>query len=186
MKIVALLGSPRPKSNSALLAQAFLDACAQKGAQVETHRLNQMSYQGCQACMGCKTKAEACILQDDLTPVYEAIRSAEVVVFASPVYFGDLSGQLKLALDRFYAYIDANFVSRLAAGKQWVLFLSQADPDESHYGDIFNRYEVFFKWLGFGPNYFLRGCGLGGPNEVAGRPDLLEQAAALAEKVMAG
>lgn len=184
MKIIALLGSPRPKGNSARLAQAFLEACQERGASVATHHLNKMTYQGCQACMGCKTKAEACILKDDMTPVYEAIREADVLVFASPVYFGEISGQLKLALDRFYAYLTPDFASRLPAGKQWVVFLTQGQPDETQYADIFSRYEFFMKWLGFGPNHILRGCGLGGPEDVNQHPQLLQQAEALADKVM--
>ncbi|MGQ9920905.1 MAG: flavodoxin family protein [Desulfobacca sp.] len=184
MKIIALFGSPRAEGNSARLAQAFLEACAQRGAEVSTYHLNKMSYQGCQACMGCKTKSEACILNDDMTPVYEAIRSADVLVFASPVYFGEISGQLKLALDRFYAYLTPDFASRLPAGKQWVLFLTQGQPDEKLFAEIFSRYEFFMKWLGFGPNHVLRGCGLGGPEDVKQQPQLLQQAAALAEQVM--
>ena len=110
MKIVALLGSPRPEGNSAVLAQTFLDSCRSRGADVETYSLNKMSYQGCQACMGCKTKAESCVLKDDMTPVYDAIRQADVVLLASPVYFGDFSGQLKSAYDRFYAYLDTELL----------------------------------------------------------------------------
>ena len=184
MKIIALFGSPRPKGNSARLAQAFLEACQERGAEVTTYQLNKMTYRGCQACMGCKTKAEACILEDDMTPVYEAIRGADVLVFASPVYFGELSGQLKLALDRFYAYLTPDFASRLPAGKQWVVFLTQGQPDETQFADIFSRYEFFMKWLGFGPNHVLRGCGLGGPEDVNQHPQLLQQAEALADTVM--
>ncbi len=184
MKIIALLGSPRPKGNSTRLAQAFLEACEERGAAVERYHLNKMSYQGCQACMGCKTKAEACILEDDMTPVYEAIRTADVVVFASPVYFGDLSGQLRLALDRFYAYLTPDFASRLPTGKQWVVFLTQGNPDETQFADIFSRYEFFMKWLGFGPNHLVRGCGLGAPEDITNHPHLLQQAAALAKTVL--
>jgi len=184
MKIIALMGSPRPQGNSARLAQAFLEACQSQGDEVETYHLNKMTYQGCQGCMGCKTKAEACILQDDMTPVYEAIRTADVVVFASPVYFGDLSGQLKLALDRFYAYLTPDFASRLPQGKQWVVFLTQGNPDETQFAEIFDRYEVFMKWLGFSTNHVLRGCGLGTPGDVSKQPHLLQQAQDLARQVL--
>jgi len=184
MKIIALFGSPRSQGNSTLLAQAFLEACEQRGAAVERYHLNKMSYQGCQACMGCKTKAEACVLEDDMTAVYEAISTADVVVFASPVYFGDLSGQLKLALDRFYAYLTPDFASRLPAGKQWVVFLTQGNPDETQFADIFSRYEFFLKWLGFGPNHLLRGCGLGAPGDIKQQTQLLAQARDLAAVVL--
>ena len=170
MKIIALLGSPRPEGNSAVLAKAFLDACQSRGAAVETHLLNKMQYKGCQACMSCKTKTEACILEDDMTPVYEAIRQADILVIASPVYFGDFSGQLKIAFDRFYAYLDANFGSRLPAGKQAVFILTQGMPEEEQFKDIFPRYETFMKWLSFDRNHLIRACGLQEPGAVKDRP----------------
>jgi multimeric flavodoxin WrbA len=184
MKIIALLGSPRPESNSTILAKAFLDACQDRGATVEAYFLNKMHYQGCQACMSCKTKTEACILADDLTPVYEAIRQADVLVIVSPVYFGDLSGQLKTAFDRFYAYLDANFASRLPAGKQGVFIFTQGNPDEEQFKDIFGRYETFMNWLNFQRIHLIRACGLQGPGEVKERPQALQQAVDLANRVM--
>lgn len=184
MEIVALLGSPRPHGNSALLAQAFLDACHSLGAAVESHSLNRMQFQGCQGCMGCKTKARACILKDDMTPVYDAIHRAEVLVLASPVYFGDLSGQLKAAYDRFYAYFEPDFTSRLPAGKQAVFVLTQGHPDPAQFQDIFPRYEMFMKWLGFRQCHLLRACGLQGPGEIKDRAPLLQEAVDLARPVL--
>ncbi len=184
MKIIALLGSPRPEGNSALLARTFLDACQSRGAVVETYVLNKMDYQGCQACMGCKTKADKCILNDDMTPVYDAIRQADVVVLASPVYFGDFSGQLKSAYDRFYAYLEPNFASRLPAGKQAVFILTQGNPDPEQFQEIFPRYDTFMKWLNFQKCHLIRACGLQGPGEVKDRPQSLQEAADLAQTVM--
>jgi multimeric flavodoxin WrbA len=184
MKIVALLGSPRPEGNSAVLARTFLDACRSRGADVETCFLNKMDYQGCQACMGCKTKAESCVLKDDMTPVYEAIRQADVLLLASPVYFGDFSGQLKSAYDRFYAYLAPDYSSRLPAGKQAVFILTQGNPDQEQFQDIYKRYETFMKWLNFDRCHLIRGCGLQGPGEVKDRPEAIREAAELAVKVM--
>ncbi len=184
MNIIALLGSPRPEGNSTLLARAFLDACQSLGAAVQSHFLNKMDYQGCQACLGCKTKAQVCILKDDMTPVYDAIRQADVLVLASPVYFGDLSGQLKSAYDRFYAYFEPNFASRLPAGKQAVFILTQGNPDEAQFQDIFPRYEAFMQWLGVQPCHLLRACGLQAPGEVKARPQALQAAVDLARTVL--
>ena len=96
MKIVGILGSPRKKSNSSELANRVLDAAREKGAETEAFVLNDLDYKGCQACMGCKGKKDYCIIKDDLTPVLEAMREADAVVLASPVYYGDVSGQFRL------------------------------------------------------------------------------------------
>ncbi len=57
MKIVCLLGSPRPKGNSTAMAARFCETAEGLGAEVTTFALNKLKYRGCQACMTCKTKA---------------------------------------------------------------------------------------------------------------------------------
>ena len=113
MKIVAVLGSPRPQGNSNTLARAFLQAAGDRGAEVTEYLLNQMDFQGCQGCGGCKTKSQTCILEDDLTPVLQAVKEADLLVLASPVYFGDLSGQMKCFFDRTYSFFNPDFSCRM-------------------------------------------------------------------------
>ena len=124
MKIVAVLGSPRLNGNSATLARKFLDAARALGAEAEEHVLNRLAYDGCQGCGVCKTKQDRCAVEDGLTPIYDAIRAADILLLASPVYFADISGQLKCFFDRTYAYLNPNFTSRLPAGKKSVFVLT--------------------------------------------------------------
>lgn len=69
MKIVAILGSPRPKSNSSGLANKILERTKELGAETQAFVLNKLQYKGCQACETCKTKLDHCVLKDDLTQV---------------------------------------------------------------------------------------------------------------------
>ena len=87
--------------------------------------------------MACKTKRDTCILEDDLAPVLNAVKEADLLVLASPVYFGDLSGQMKCFFDRTYSYINPDFSSRVPPGKKAVMVLVQANPDEAQFADIF-------------------------------------------------
>jgi multimeric flavodoxin WrbA len=95
MKIVSLLGSPRVNGNSAMIARRFCETAEKHGAEVTTYVLNDLQYRGCQGCFLCKTKLDRCALKDDLTAVLDAIRETDVVVLASPVYFWDISSQMK-------------------------------------------------------------------------------------------
>ncbi len=183
MKIVAVLGSPRPKGNSALLAEAFLEVARERGADVEVHLLNQMNIKGCQGCGKCKTDSEVCVVEDDLAPVYDGVRQADLLVMASPVYFGDLSGQLKCFWDRTYAFANPDFSSRLAPGKKSVLFLAQAAPAEE-FNDIYPRYERWLKMFGFVENHLVRAVGVLGAGEVKDRPETLEKARDLARRLV--
>jgi multimeric flavodoxin WrbA len=184
MKIVAVLGSPRPQGNSNTLARAFLEAARERGAETQEFLLNQMDFKGCQACMACKTKSETCILEDDLAPILEAVRDADVLVLASPVYFGDLSSQLKAFFDRTYSCINPDFSCRLPAGKKAVMILTQANPDPAQFEDIFPRYERWLKLYGCDPIRLLRAVGVREAGEVAQQGALMDQAAALARELV--
>jgi multimeric flavodoxin WrbA len=184
MKIVAVLGSPRPQGNSNTLARAFLKAAGERGAEITEYPLNQMDFQGCQGCGGCKTKSQICILEDDLTPVLQAVRDADLLVLASPVYFGDLSGQLKCFFDRTYSYFNPDFSCRMPAGKQVVMVLTQANPEADNFSDIFPRYQRWFTWFGFAPANLLRTVGVRDLGEIASKTAALESAAALARELV--
>jgi multimeric flavodoxin WrbA len=184
MKIVAILGSPRPQGNSSTLARAFLTAAGEQGAEISEFLLNQMNFRGCQACMACKTKSETCILEDDLATVLTAVQEADLLVLASPVYFGDLSGQLKCFFDRTYSFFRPDFSCRMPPGKKAVVVLTQGNPDEAEFADIFPRYQRWFQWFGFASSHLLRAVGVQEPGEVARQTVLLEQAAALARELV--
>jgi multimeric flavodoxin WrbA len=96
MKIVCLLGSPRSEGNSATIARRFLEAAESLGAESRTFELNRLAYRGCQGCYACKTSLDRCVVNDDLTEVLQAVKDADVVIYASGVHYGDLTAQLKL------------------------------------------------------------------------------------------
>lgn len=183
MKIVAVLGSPRPKGNSALMAHTFLDTAREQGADIEVYLLNQMNIKGCQGCGKCKTESEACVVEDDLKPVYESLRGADILVMASPVYFGDLSAQLKCFWDRTYALVNPDFTTRLAPGKKSVMFLAQGAAGEM-FDDIHPRYERWLKMFGFADNFVVRAAGVRDAGEVKDRAEPLEQAKKLAQELV--
>ena len=184
MKIVAVLGSPRPQGNSAGLARQFLAAAREQGAEVQEYSLNKMTYQGCQGCLKCKTETDFCVLKDEAAPILAAIKEAQILVLASPVYYGDLIGQLKCFFDRTFSYFNPDFSSRVPPGKKAVLILAQANPDPEEFADIYPRYKRWLKLYGFDPVYLLRAVGVRDLGDIDGRPELLNQAADLARDIV--
>jgi multimeric flavodoxin WrbA len=187
MNIVCLLGSPRAKSNSSTIAKRFIETAEKSGAKVKSYTLNDLKYRGCQGCMACKTKLEKCVLQDDLAEVLEAVQKADVLVMASPVYYGEVSSQLKGFIDRTFSYLVPDFMTnpnpvRFAPGKKLVFALTQGQPEEA-FGDIFPRYDFFFKWYGFGESHLIRACGVVGAGDIEARQDALALAEETARKV---
>ena len=191
MKIVAVLGSPRLNGNSAFIAGRFLEAAQNLGAETQTFALNALAYRGCQACMACKKKSEVCILKDDLTEVLEAVREADVIVLASPVYYGDVTGQLKLFIDRTYAFLTPDFHtnpqrSRLSPGKTMVFIQTQGFADATVFSDVYPRYKNMMAFIGIDKTHLLRGCGLSKRDDVCNCEDVLKQADALAAQIVQG
>ena len=189
MKITCLLGSPRVKGNSEILARTFLDKAESLGAETQVFALNKLKYRGCQGCMGCKTRYEECVIKDDLTEVLDAVRHTDILILATPVYYGDVTSQLKGFIDRTFCYLVPDFhtnpnPSRLAKGKKLVFILPQGDPDQKNFADIFPRYSKFFQWYGFDETYLIRGTGLVDKGSVAECQDIVQQAEQLAGQIV--
>ena len=185
MSTVCLLGSPRRGGNSDRLAEHFLRHANDLGAPVETFALSELKYSGCQNLFRCKTDLDHCGLQDDLTPVLSAISRAEVLVLASPVYFTSVSGQLKLAMDRFFSffvpdYPNATNKSRLSAGRHVVLLQTQGEPEDK-YAELLESFSASFTGLGFNHSHLVRACGVRHPGDLDQRASTLTKCQETAE-----
>lgn len=189
MKIVCLKGSPRSGGNSAAIADRFLATAVSLGAEPSVFELNRLNYRGCQGCYACKKKLDRCILEDDLTAVLAAVHEADTVVLATPVYYGDLSGQLKCFIDRTFSYLVPDYITnptpcRLPPGKELVFIITQGQPDAELFADIYPRYDKFLKWYGFAESHLIRVCGIG-PASVDRVPEkYLKQAEELAQTLL--
>lgn len=177
MKTVCLLASPRPMGNSTAIARHFADTIESLGSDIQEFALNKLKYRGCQACNTCKTKLDRCVLKDDLTQVLDAIRQTDILVLATPTYFGDVSSQLKACIDRMWSFFVPDYLSnpnpsRLSPGKKLIFIQTQGNPGENVFDDIFPRYEKFFRRFGFDSTYLIRTCGVGAPGEVESRKEI--------------
>lgn len=104
MKILAILGSRNPKGQTARSSEALLLGAESKGAKCEKIFLPTMKIERCRQCDEngwgiCRTEGR-CAIEDDLPILIEKIRNSDLIVFATPVYFGDLSESMRAFLDR--------------------------------------------------------------------------------------
>lgn len=141
MKILGILGSPRPNGNTATLLRSVLNGAAAQGADSTTISANKLSVRACQACKACK-RTGRCILRDDMQEIYAKIDAADAIIFASPNYMGGIAANLKPVLDRLYAYILVDDTGELGttikAPKQVMLLITQNAPEEvTHYIEAF-------------------------------------------------
>jgi len=103
MKVLAFFGSPRLNGNSDSLLKEALKPIEEAGHEIASFRLNTMNIKPCQNCGGCDKTGE-CIIKDDMSEIYKAIREADRVILASPVFFFALSAQSKIMIDRCQAF----------------------------------------------------------------------------------
>ncbi|MCR4931851.1 MAG: flavodoxin family protein [Bacteroidales bacterium] len=104
-RIMIIDGGPRKNFNTASMLQKFAEGAMSVGNDIEvkTVRLYGIDYKGCMSCMACKIKGKAsnvCKFRDALIPVLEEIAQADGLVLGSPIYFGDVTGQMRAFLER--------------------------------------------------------------------------------------
>jgi multimeric flavodoxin WrbA len=100
MKILAIHGSPRTlRSTTRQLAQYILDGAAEAGAETEMIDLCDLRITSCTACEGCSFNG-ICVYEDDMPALVQRMKEADGIIFASPVYIDNVSGQMKVFFDR--------------------------------------------------------------------------------------
>jgi len=181
MKMVAITSSPRIEANSTILAETVLERAAERNIETNLFTLRHLSYSGCIGCNACKATSNHCVRKDDAVPILDAIMNADYVILASPIYFGDLCGQLKLLFDRFYCFFDKDYGVRLPKGKRVLLIFSQGMPEDDEYKDTGDRYRYWLKMIGFESVECFFGGGLNEAGDVLDRPDLLDSIVTLSD-----
>lgn len=123
-KILVISTSLRKESNSDLLAEAFMNGAREAGHEVETVSLKNKTIGFCKVCLACQ-KTGSCVIRDDAGEIVEKMLHADVLVFATPIYYYEMSGQMKTILDRAnplytadYAYRDVYLLATAADGDE--------------------------------------------------------------------
>lgn len=101
MDIVALMGSPRKHSNTDQLLDEMIKGAADNGHNIIKHYISDLNVHPCKACGVCM-QGKGCVFKDDGFEVTHQIASAEGLIVATPIYFGQMTGDLKILLDRMY------------------------------------------------------------------------------------
>jgi multimeric flavodoxin WrbA len=117
MKTIVLHGSPRKEMNSDTLVEEFLRGLNETDNHEATHfYVNEMEIRPCQGCLYCATsEGHSCRIEDDMQRIYSAYRDADLIVWASPMYWGYLTAQLKTVQDRMEALAWSGFEDKTFA-----------------------------------------------------------------------
>ena len=146
-KIIIVDGGPRKNMNTAKLLQRFAEGAKSAGNDIEvkTIRLYDLDYKGCMSCMACKLKGKAsniCRFKDALTSILEEISHADGLVLGSPIYFGEVTGQMRAFLERLaFPWLSYNDYSLTASKRMPVVLVETMNGtpernNSNHFGTM--------------------------------------------------
>lgn len=147
MNILILNASPRRNGNTEILAKTFAETAERNGHMVQIVNAYDVQVAPCLACGHClNVEKGVCVQKDGMETIRPLFDAADIVVFASPIYFFTVSAQLKCVIDRFYA------ANKVGVGfKKSVLLLDSHSPNVFDSAiAMFQSMNRYFKWESLG------------------------------------
>ena len=169
--ILVISTSLRAKSNSDILTERLIAGATDAGHQVEHISLKGKKFGFCMGCLTCQ-KTQKCVLKDDANTIAEKVLAADTLVLVTPIYYYEMSGQMKTLLDRLNPLYPSDYQFRN------VYMMSVAAEDDSHVPDravngLRGWIECFEK-ASFAGSLFCGG--INDPGEAAGKSEAQERA----------
>ena len=160
MKVVAFLGSPRPRGNTDTLAEAVLEGARSAGCRTESHALRALRLHHCTGCGGCGKRGRHCIFRDDGEPLYQAMIAADVLLFVTPVYWYGPTSIMKTFLDRLVVF-NTPEARPLVRGKAAGVVAAWEEKGPEAAGPMLKLFELGFRYLELRPagNFLVDGAG---------------------------
>ena len=185
MYVLGINGSPRIGGNTDILLDKALEGAKSRGARTEKVILNTLKFSPCQECEDVRDDG-TCIIEDDMQTLYRKIEEADAIILASPIFFGSLSAQTKMMIDRFQCLWGAKYILKksMFKKKRRGCFIS---VEGSKRMDFFDNARSIVKNLfatidvEYGEELFCAGVDKKG--SILKHPDTLNDAFALGERI---
>ena len=158
-KIVILQGSPNKNGSTNILAEEFTRGAEEAGHSVLRFDLADMNINPCTGCVACGYKGP-CIQHDDNQKIRSAVLGADMIVFATPLYYYGMSAQLKTVVDRFCAYNSSITGKHMKSALLTVAWNS----DDWTFDALESHYKTLVRYLDFQDQGMVLGRGCGSPS----------------------
>ncbi len=170
--IVVLNGSPRKQGNTSALVNKFIEGAENAGNTVTEFFLDSMNINGCKGCFGGHSSRECpCVQNDDMAKIYPAVKEANIIVLASPLYYWHMSGQIRICIDRLFALEEGDGNLLRGCGRGCALLMAAE-------GNGFEDVKLYFEHLMEHLRWENLGCVFAGGNghigDIANKPELEE------------
>lgn len=169
-KIVILNGSPRRKGNTSALVREFTKGAESAGNMVTEFFLDSMDIHGCKGCFGGHSgKACPCVQKDDMAQIYPAVKDCDVIVLATPLYYWNMSGQIRTAVDRLFALEEGDGNLLRGHGRSCALLMAAEGNGFEDVVLYFDHLMEHLQWKNLG--HVLAG-GNGDVGDIGGKAEL--------------
>jgi multimeric flavodoxin WrbA len=169
MKIIAVNGSPRKDKNTATMLKKALEGAKFAGAETKLVHLYDLKFQGCTSCFACKLKGYKnpglCAVKDDLKSLFQEIRKADAVIFGTPIYFMNMSGEMLCMLERMeFAALSYNegqdtvYPEQLRSAFIYTMNMPKEMVQLNGVQDLFDTIQKRMERLFQGPSEYLMSC----------------------------
>jgi len=185
MIVVGICGSPRKNGNTEILLDKALEGAASQGAKTVKVVLNRLDFVPCQECAVVRDDG-TCKVKDDFQGLYEKIRRSDAVIVASPIFFGSLSAQTKMMIDRFQCHWRARYILKVRPfpEKKRACFISvEASTRRDFFENAKSIIRNFFATINAGYDGELFVTGVDEKGRVSKRRESLIQAFELGRKI---
>lgn len=175
-----LTGSPRRGGNSDKLADAFISGAKLAGHAVVKYSTADKTIKGCMACNNCFSTGTACSMADDFNELAPLVEKADMIVFATPLYWFSFPVQLKAAIDKFFSFLIGQKTLMI---KECALLACAGDKDEAGFEGLVASYKLIARHMDWKEAGIILVPGLMGKDDVV-KTDGLERAAALGRSIL--
>ena len=134
-KIMIIDGGPRSHMNTAAMINAFVEGVHEGGGETKVVRLYDLDYKGCRSCMACQLKAHRtpfCRFPDGITDILKECIEADGLVLASPIYYGEITAQLRAFWERL-TFPWLNYAECIFKAPKWMpvtfIYTMNGSPD---------------------------------------------------------
>lgn len=159
MKIIVLMGSPNKNGSTSILVEQFQHGAEESGHAVEVIDVCHADIHPCTGCVRCGYEGP-CVQKDDVEDIRRKLLGAEMVVFATPLYYYGMTAQLKTVIDRFCAYnssLNSRHLKSALLAVAW-------NADDWTFDALEAHYKTLVRYINFEDKGMVLGCGCGTPS----------------------
>jgi multimeric flavodoxin WrbA len=180
MKVVAFFGSPRIEGNTDILLREALKPAQSLGHEIIEFKLNFLNIKPCQDCGGC-VKTGVCVINDAMAEIYEAIRTADRFIVASPIFFYTVSAQTKAMIDRCQAFWCEKYLLKKDIpagphGRKGLLLVAAGMKKEAAATCAETVARIFFRTISVATHEMVAALGADAKGDVLHHPTALQEA----------